>query len=117
MDRFGGVLDRFRGVLDRFGGSLDRFGGSGSQVRRFCRFVAISVQFLHPLGIPFPPLGITFSMSLASEAEIRVCLEHLVLRSDFMSISDDIPRRLEWLKLGFRVEGVVKITFPRKLQL
>ena len=77
--------------------------GSEVLVQRFCGFVAISVQFLHPLGIPFPPLGITFSISLASEAEISVCLGHLVSRSDFRTISDDILGCLGQLKLGFHV--------------
>ena len=103
LDRFGGFLHRFDGFLDRFGGFLDRCGGFGEQVRRFCGFMASSVQFLHPLGIPFPPLGITFSISLASEAETNVCLGHLVSRYDFMTISDDILGCLRWLKLWFRV--------------
>ncbi len=60
-----------------------------------------------PQGIDFSSLGVTISMSGASEAEDRCFLGHLVSRSDFGMLSDEILGCLGWLKLGFSLQMVV----------
>ena len=66
----------------------------------FRRFLGDS---LTPWGIPSSPLGVTFSLSGALEAENWCFLGQLVSRSDFRTKSGRILGCLGWLKQWFRV--------------